>query len=80
MEKRKKNKRFGFQHLKREVSKKPSLIKSIRRCESCKFYWSDDEDNPNEKEVCHCDSVTSFDFISEDTRSYCCFWTPVWEK
>lgn len=78
--KKKKNKRFGFQNLKREVAKKPSLIRSIRRCETCKFYWSDNPDNPKEKDTCHCGDVTSFDFINDGTRCYCCFWLPSWEK
>lgn len=77
MKKKKKNKRFGFQNLKREVAKKPSLIRSIRRCDTCKYYWSD---NPDEKDTCHCTDVTSFDFINEGTRCYCCFWMPSWEN
>lgn len=67
----------GFKQLKKQCKNNKSLLRSMRRCDSCRFFYAD-ENSP--EEVCHNNSVTQFDFIDEGTRCYCCYWQPTWEE
>lgn len=40
----------------------------ISRCESCKYY--------DENDICQNSFVTPFDMVTEEGRTFCCFWKP----
>lgn len=68
---------IGFNQVKKEVSKTQSSLRSARSCKSCTYYY----DTPDEDiETCHNNAVTEFDYIQEDNKSYCCFWSPIWNE
>ena len=61
--------------LKNYCKDKQGVLKAIRSCESCIHYYSDVNcDN----EYCHNTLVTSFDYIEDGSKTYCCYWIPPW--
>ena len=68
----------GFKAFRNNVKDDSSKLQSLRNCKSCKYYYGD-EDNIIE-EVCHNNSVTSYDMVSVGNIKYCTFWTPIWHK
>lgn len=69
--------RRGFKQLKKQCKDNSTLIRSMRRCDSCYYYYATETEL---EESCHNSSVTSFDFIDEGTRCYCCYWKPSWSE
>lgn len=58
----------GFGKVEEAASK---LGRRNANCKSCYYLMPDDEGN----EECTNSNVTSFDFVKEDDREYCTYWT-----
>lgn len=67
----------GFRAFRSNLKDDNRKLKQIRHCKSCKYYYKDED---TEEEVCHNNSVTSYDMVEKDNLKYCTFWTPVWHK
>ena len=67
----------GFKAFRNNVKDDNRKLQSLRNCKSCKYLYKDDVDI---EEVCHNNSVTSYDMVSDGNTKYCTFWTPVWHK
>ncbi len=68
----------GFKAFRNNVKDDNRKIQSLRNCKSCKYLYKDDD--VATEEVCHNNSVTSYDIVEDGNTKYCTFWTPVWHK
>ena len=68
----------GFKAFRNNVKDDNRKLQSLRNCKSCKYLYKDDD--VATEEVCHNNSVTSYDMVSDGNIKYCTFWTPVWHK
>lgn len=68
----------GFKAFRDNVKGDNRKLQSLRNCKSCKYLYKDDD--VATEEVCHNNSVTSYDIVEDGNIKYCTFWTPVWHK
>jgi hypothetical protein len=68
----------GFKAFRNNVKDDNRKLQSLRNCKSCKYLYKDDD--VATEEVCHNNSVTSYDMVDDGNIKYCTFWTPVWHK
>lgn len=67
----------GFRVFRNTVKNDYRRLKQIRSCTTCKYFYKDKNSN---EEICHNNSVTSYDMTETSNTKYCTFWTPVWIK
>lgn len=68
----------GFGDFRKTVVSKRGALRSMRSCKSCKFFYTNMQGT---EEICHNNSVTSYDFTEEENgNSYCTYWIPVGAK
>lgn len=67
----------GFKAFRDEVKGTQYKLRNIRDCKSCASFF---EDTEGDEEYCHDSSVTSYDMVNEDNKTYCSFWRPMWVK
>lgn len=67
----------GFKAFRDEVKDTQYKLKNIRDCRCCSFYY---EDNNEDGEYCHNNSVTSYDLVTDENKNFCSFWKPIWIK
>ncbi|AEZ50492.1 hypothetical protein F400_gp045 [Bacillus phage BCD7] len=56
----------GFNQFSKHLRDSPSKAKHVANCQSCVFFNDDDE--------CENTSVTEWDLVKEENRTYCVFW------
>lgn len=67
----------GFKALHKRYNENKRKMSNIKDCQSCQSYFADNEED---KEYCHNNSVTEFDIIIDNNRTYCVYWSPIWAK
>lgn len=67
----------GFKAFRNNIKDDNRKLKQIRNCNTCKYLFKDPD---SKEEICHNNSVTSYDMVNEGNIKYCTFWTPVWHK